>query len=252
MKRISICVLSVLLFLPAQSTAAKAVESSIPICVNTARGTIRYTNSGKCKAKTESLVQMNTDGSPTPALKKFTYQAGDIGPAGGYIFFVDSNDRFPAFTYLEAAPAGWSQNIATSADEIAGTASSDPLVHWCSNVNTLLDDSSWSAAAVGTGKQHTAKAAQTCTSGAITMTDNFSNVVKGKTYSDWFLPSLGEIMLMYTSMRQLGIGGAAPVTYWSSSEIDAEGALVQGFRTGGQGYDLKAILRSVRPIRMFD
>jgi hypothetical protein len=88
MKRISICVLSVLLFLPAQSTAAKAVESSIPICVNTARGTIRYTNSGKCKAKTESLVQMNTDGSPTPALKKFTYQAGDIGPAGGYIFLL--------------------------------------------------------------------------------------------------------------------------------------------------------------------
>jgi hypothetical protein len=29
---------------------------------------------------------------------------GDKGPGGGWIFFVDEKDRYPGFTYLEAAP----------------------------------------------------------------------------------------------------------------------------------------------------
>ena len=232
-------------------SAFSHTDSSIPVCVNSQLGTIRYTKTGKCKPKLESLVRVNTDGSPSVALSHLTYKVGDIGPSGGYIFYVDLYDRFPSFTYLEAAPAGWATGLSVAQDETEGSQSSDPLVHWCNVTNTLFDDASWAAAAVGTGKQHTAKAANSCTTGAIKMADNYSVSVNGKSYSDWFVPSLGEIMLMYTNFRQLGIGGVGPVTYWSSSEIDAEGALVQGFRTGGQGYDLKEILRSVRPIRMF-
>jgi len=29
---------------------------------------------------------------------------GAVGPGGGWIFFVDYNDQYPDFTYLEAAP----------------------------------------------------------------------------------------------------------------------------------------------------
>ena len=36
---------------------------------------------------------------------EFDYKVGDLGPAGGYIFYVDTEDRFEGFTYLEAAPS---------------------------------------------------------------------------------------------------------------------------------------------------
>ena len=36
--------------------------------------------------------------------RSFHYQVGDPGPGGGVIFFVDREDQFPGFDYLEAAP----------------------------------------------------------------------------------------------------------------------------------------------------
>jgi hypothetical protein len=42
-----------------------------------------------------------TAGTPT-----FTseYQIGDFGPGSGYVFFIDSNNEYPEFDYLEVAP----------------------------------------------------------------------------------------------------------------------------------------------------
>jgi ABC-type transport system involved in cytochrome c biogenesis permease subunit len=37
---------------------------------------------------------------------------------------------------------------------------------------------------------------------------------------DWFLGSIGEMMLMYTNLRQAGVGGFSTGYYWSSSERD--------------------------------
>jgi uncharacterized repeat protein (TIGR02543 family) len=35
-------------------------------------------------------------------------EVGDIGPAGGYIFFENDNYLIEGWRYLEAAPEGWS------------------------------------------------------------------------------------------------------------------------------------------------
>jgi hypothetical protein len=75
--------------------------------------------------------------------------------------------------------------------------------------------------AIGTGKQNTEKiliflqgtgefgrAAQRC--------DSLS--VEG--FDDWFLPSLGELYLMWENLKQKGLGGFSNSDYWSSSESD--------------------------------
>ena len=45
------------------------------------------------------------DHSDTVAVFVVGYELGDIGPAGGYIFYIDEANEHPGWTYLEAAPA---------------------------------------------------------------------------------------------------------------------------------------------------
>ena len=58
-------------------------------------------------------------------------------------------------------------------------------------------------------------------------------------------------MLMYTNLRQLGVGGFASGYYWSSSEIDANLAWTQLFFNGTQNYSVKTTTLPVRPVRAF-
>jgi hypothetical protein len=58
-------------------------------------------------------------------------------------------------------------------------------------------------------------------------------------------------MLMYTNLRQGGVGGFASGSYWSSSENDAGYAWVQGFYVGSQDFFNKAVTGYVRPVRAF-
>ncbi len=51
---------------------------------------------------------------------------------------------------------------------------------------------------------------------------------------DWFLPSRGELNLMYTNLHLKGHGGFAPDWYWSSTEGDDDDAWFQFFSDGFQ------------------
>jgi len=85
-------------------------------------------------------------------------------------------------------------------------------------------------------------------------------------FSDWFLPSRGELDLMYANLARKGLGGFKTVNdetnftnlYWSSSMIDIKYSfsLFQDFDGGRHGYltgsgtfGFEAI--SVRAIRAF-
>ena len=91
---------------------------------------------------------------------------------------------------------------------------------------------------VGTGKQNTQNivnhsvysgntdAAQLCAN-LIVINDN--NV-----FDDWFLPSLGELILMYANLHLNNIGEFYGCSYWSSSESNHLGAVWKlGFTPGG-------------------
>ena len=156
---------------------------------------------------------------------------GAVGPGGGWIFFVDKDDEYPGFNYLEAAPADISSAVA-----------------WCSDTtNSITTVAGDSAKAVGAGQANTSAMLDVCSSGAAYEAVTYSTATK----SDWFLGSEGEMMLMYTNLLQKGVGGFANSFYWSSSEFDSSIAWVQYFGNGIQYSSLKNNTLPVRAVRAF-
>ena len=164
---------------------------------------------------------------------------GAVGPAGGWIFFVDKEDQFPSFDYLEAAPADIS------------------AVAWCGNKsNSSLYTSpttaqSWTLKGIGQGKTNTDTmvAAGACTTGAANLAIAYSTSTTSA--GDWFLPSLFELRLMYNNLGNAGVGGFANNYYWSSSEYDSVNAWAQGFNAGDQYGNDKNYTLPVRVVRAF-
>ena len=159
-----------------------------------------------------------------------TYKIGSRGPGGGWIFFVDLYDQYPGFTYLEAAPT-----------DIAP-------VPWCSNtITSIITASGWAAKGVGKGRANTTAMLAICASGAAKAADLYLTGTK----SDWFLPSLGELKLMYNNLLEAGVGGFAIDYYWSSTEYDSSTAWDQYFVNGDQGNRSKYNPLRVRAVRAF-
>jgi hypothetical protein len=70
-------------------------------------------------------------------------------------------------------------------------------------------------------------------------------------YSDWFLPSEGELQLMGTNLKQQGLGGFSDESYWSSTE-NSDNAARAVYLT--DNYTLSAYktnTRYVRAVRKF-
>ena len=162
-------------------------------------------------------------------------KVGAIGPGGGWIFFVDKEDEYPGFTYLEAAPTDiasvvWCNKSSFSIYAIAPT----PMQYWALK-------------GVGQGRANTAAMVSICSSGAANDAANYST----PTRVGWFLPSLGELMLMYENLLKSGVGGFTNLNYWSSSEGSGSGAWNQGFGSGYQNNFTKGSALPVRAVRAF-
>jgi hypothetical protein len=168
-------------------------------------------------------------------LSKAEYVLGDVGPAGGLIFYVNPNYARDGWRFLEAAPF----------DQSAGAP-------WgC--FRTLIPGARGSA--VGTGKQNTADILATCKTpdSAAGLCANFTLSGMG----GWFLPSVDELTQMYVNLKLAGIGdfGNSDVAdnygYWSSTQRTADMANHLDFADNGrrQHYDDKDYPRRVRAVR---
>ena len=158
---------------------------------------------------------------------------GAIGPGGGLIFFVDYNDQYAGFNYLEAAPT-----------------SCEAPETWSSANTAVTAARSWAARAVGAGQANTNAIMAVFTGD--TSANNaayFATSCRAGGKSDWFLGSLGEMKLMYDNLQ--GLGDFVDTNYWSSSEYDANVAWIQYFDVGNQGGDSKGDSDEVRPVRAF-
>jgi hypothetical protein len=158
-----------------------------------------------------------------------TYKIGSRGPGGGWIFYVDLYDQYPGFTYLEAAP--------TDID----------AVPWCNNSTSIPAVAGWAGKAVGKGKANTTAMLGVCSSGAAKAADLYLTATK----SDWFLPSLGEVKLMYDNLLEAGVGGFANFFYWTSTEYVGNSPWYRDFTDGKQGYGDNAATFPVRAVRAF-
>ena len=159
------------------------------------------------------------------------YILRDTGPAGGLIFY-DKGIYSNGWRYLEAAPVftewtgiQWGSYGTliggTETDIGAGQSNTTTIVTW-------LDNNS-----------ETGRASQLCN----------DLIVNG--YSDWFLPSTGELNPMYTNLKVAGVGGFANDSYWSSSETSALTAWARDFDDGDQFNDGKYGTLQVRAVRAF-
>jgi DUF1680 family protein len=170
-------------------------------------------------------------------LQMAEYAIGDVGPAGGLIFYVNPNFAADGWRYLEAAPF----------DQSAGAP-------WgC--FRTLIPGARGTA--VGAGRQNTMDINAACaTPGcAASLCANFTlNGMRG-----WFLPSIDELTQIYINLKLAGLGdfGAGGVAdnycYWSSTQRTADMANHLDFADNGrrQHYDDKDYPRRVRAIRAF-
>ena len=180
-------------------------------------------------------------GAPPPPL-----QIGDYYQ-GGIIFYLDGAGGGLIVAVADISPARWGcvgyGNAGTSGDVGTGATNTTAIINHCP-INGI--------------------AAQLC--------DAYSVTVNGVTYSDWFLPSSGELNLMYqnkatitTSALENG-GSSFTISetwtedgitdeygpYWSSSEYLTYGAYtVDLFDNGNRLLTNKGATKNVRAVRAF-
>ena len=241
----------------AGGVAEAASPSAQKVCVNRATGVMRYlrkTGKQTCEKSEVKLIwnksgvagatgatgasgsgaitQQSICGAGGTSLCKIGVQ----GPGGGLIFFVDYNDQYAGFNYLEAAPV-----------------SCEVERPWSSTATAVTAARGWAAGAVGQGQANTTAilavfTTDTTSNNAAKYADSLSCGTK----TDWFLGSIGEMMLMYTNLRQAGVGGYSAGRYWSSSESADSFAWYQFFGSGSQSDGgSKSNTSYVRPVRAF-
>ena len=160
------------------------------------------------------------------------YQLGDI-VEGGIVFYVDATGE---------------HGLVAAQEDLEGT------YEWgCYNQSVSGADSQW----IGSGLQNTMDITnQGCTTedGGITAAQAALDAeING--YSDWYLPSVGELQIMYLSIASgsyLGnIGDFQSTYYWSSSENNGSIAWYVNFINGYTIYYSKSNPDRVRVIRAF-
>ena len=219
------------------------------------------------------------DGSDADTVANELCKVGMTGPGGGLIFFVDYDNEYASYDYLEAAPA---DGVFASSDEFTPSdgvfASSETTGVWattvlqCGAVAPQVTDCQAATIYTATGvtlatikglhrglfggKAATAAIVARHDAGVVDknlyaagVADDY--VVNGKT--DWWLPSRNELAKMQENLNEKGVGGFALGFYWSSSEGGANDAWAQAFGPGTQYANSKTAtaMSYVRPVRAF-
>ena len=175
-------------------------------------------------------------GEMTTWLLADDYAVGDVGPAGGWIFFKNPNAARDGWRYLEAMPFDQSHSAKWGGfrQEVAGARGT----------------------AIGTGQRNTADMLAGCSEPASAA--HLCAALSFNGVSDWFLPSTDELMEMYKALRATGIGDFRDgglhdnCEYWASSQHDADMAAHIDFADFGRIHgDDKDFPRRVRAIRAF-
>lgn len=152
---------------------------------------------------------------------------------------------------LIVAPAQTSLYWSSAAVIGGGTTTSDRLIalnDWAGKANTAAQITHAECQGVGYAPGYCAQYSRANANG------------QGLTAGKWWLPSLGELMMMYANMRKINyalslINGATPLAetwYWSSTEPHAVYAWRLYFNDGVSSYGNKAAEQgNVRPVSAF-
>jgi len=203
--------------------------------INPASGTTQDFSSPR--TYTVKATDLSSQDYLVTVIKK-EYSIGEIGPAGGWVFYINPNSAVDGWKYLEAAPdtTEWAGVLWSTIDPV----SSNP------NIGTVTG--------IGTGAANTSSIVATLTGQttiAAYLCDDLSIDYIGVTYNDWFLPSYDELYLMYTNLKAASLGNFADFDYWSSSESDNQNVKNIRFPNGLTVTNFKNANAYVRAARSF-
>jgi len=143
--------------------------------------------------------------------KNCMYEVGDIGPAGGVIFY-DQGYISNGWRFLEAAPANtefepkWISAYVKHGFGV--TSRRYQLRHFVSGTERKI----------GTGKTNTHRILNFFKSiGEVGKIAQLCVTLNSNGYIDWFLPSQDELNLIYVNLKKKNIGEFKDGYYWSST-----------------------------------
>jgi len=170
------------------ATGSFEIDFTIPVAVT----------SDLYKVTLESMVH-----TPTTCATGGACAVGDTGPGGGVVVIIPSTSGNSTGKYFE----------------MLGTDTGSSLP-WC-NVKTVTGIT---AASIGSGASNTTAMVGACSSGA----GNTVHALTVNGFSDWFLPSDGELQAALKAGSYLGLTTGSTNLYWSSTEYDINTACADG------------------------
>lgn len=196
-----------------------------------------------------------------------TLEVGDIGLAGGYVFY-DKGSYFDGWRYLEAAPSDLCVVNGVPTVDSTMTGYSDGTFNFIFGSyretrggNTVRLDTKQG---IGEGRRNTELLVGSMGSAAegspfysytseyaARLCDELEYEVEGVLFDDWFLPSRDELNLMYKNLYEQDLASFARKGYWSSSEYNDYSSWIQDFYDGLQIDEYRFYGYRVRPVRAF-
>jgi len=189
-----------------------------------------------------------------------TYEIGDRGPAGGWIFY-DKGYSSDGWRYLEAAPVDQSVGAEWMRYSIMSSCCLFPSFYFREFGGNIPGAQ---GTAIGTGKSNT-QAIVKSSRGEQTAAQ-LCIAYRGGGKSDWFLPSIGELKAMYANIGRSNFRYVDDC-YWSSSQQNSNSAWYWYFdygrrysnenyydrqRSWGMNYKGTNTTCRVRAVRAFD
>ena len=201
------------------------------------------------------------DGTDVDLIADEICKIGMTGPGGGLIFFIDFDDTYPTYDYLEAAPADAGlKNWGSSASGCG------PTSDWnCNSASIYPEGTSNNAALITRLGQHRGLfkgqsatsyivskfiGADKSTYAAGVADDYVSPTFNGSTKSDWWLPSIDELKQMQV-LNSMGLGSFEYTNYSSSSEYNSSNNWRYSFFNFHADSGVKNNASYVRPVRGF-
>lgn len=149
------------------------------------------------------------------------YEIGDIGPGGGYVFQLEAGgihgkEIAPLSTQFQSQWGCPNASITgTLAAAGSGQANSDLIIAYHDDINYYADPSQCTGTVTATG----AVAAKNCK----------DLVFNG--FNDWYLPSIGDLELVYTNLILESFGDITDLSLSSSTEAPTDANSVMVLQT---------------------
>lgn len=182
---------------------------------------------------TETPIQLFNNNIPLDSLYGKLYQ-------GGLIFYLDTTDG----TGMIASTEDQSNDVAWGCYGV-DIANLNNVIFCADDCVTPEPTETTEGARIGDGFPNTEAILAGCPINGIA-----AKLCRDKG-AEWFLPSRGELNLMYTNLRQKGYGEFDADFYWSSSEANNTTAWVQNIQVGSQFMHFKNNNNRVRAARAF-